>query len=166
MIPLEQRLLDLNLTVMGHHLETTPSEAAGKNLSAAATLEWLVDMELEARRGRAIVRRFKCLKLQAQPSIDAFHFSHHKSPLAEYESRLAPARPDLYRQRHQPDPHRTSWCWQDFLVYDCGMARLPVESTRPVYHRHGHAQSLTRLAGRSFPRPQAQGLYRARIAHL
>ena len=39
MIPLEQKLLDLNLTVMSHHLETTLSEAAGKNLSAAATLE-------------------------------------------------------------------------------------------------------------------------------
>jgi ABC-type glutathione transport system ATPase component len=64
---------------MSHHLETTLSEAAGKNLSAAATLEWLADMELEARRGRAIERRFKCSKLQIQPSIDTFHFAHHKS---------------------------------------------------------------------------------------
>ena len=64
---------------MSHRLETTLSEAAGKNLSAAETLEWLADMELEARHGRAIERRFKCSKLQAQPSIDAFHFSHHKS---------------------------------------------------------------------------------------
>jgi DNA replication protein DnaC len=79
MIPLEQKLLDLNLTVMSHRLETTLSEAAGRNLSAAATLEWLADMELEARRDRAIERRFKCSKLQAQPSIDAFHFAHHKS---------------------------------------------------------------------------------------
>ena len=67
MTPLEQKLLDLNLTVMSHRLETTLSEAAGKNLSAAATLEWLADMELEARRGRAIERRFKCSKLQTQP---------------------------------------------------------------------------------------------------
>ena len=64
---------------MSHRLETTLSDAAGKNLSAAATLEWLADMELEARRGRAIERRFKCSKLQTQPSIDAFHFAHHKS---------------------------------------------------------------------------------------
>ena len=28
---------------------------------------------------RAIDRRFKCSRLQAQPSIDAFHFHHHKS---------------------------------------------------------------------------------------
>jgi DNA replication protein DnaC len=36
-------------------------------------------MELEARHGRAIERRFKCSHLQSQPSIDAFHFHHHKS---------------------------------------------------------------------------------------
>jgi DNA replication protein DnaC len=36
-------------------------------------------MELEARKQRAIERRFKCSRLQAQPSIDAFHFQHHKT---------------------------------------------------------------------------------------
>ena len=166
MTPLEQKLLDLNLTVMSHRLETTLSEAAGKNLSAAATLEWLADMELEARHGRAIERRFKCSKLQAQPSIDAFHFSSSQEPLAEQESRIASARPDLYRQRHQPGPHRQSWGRQDLPGQDRGLARLPGQSARPVYHRHGHAQSPARLPGRSFPRPQAQGLYRARTAHL
>src|ERR1019366_5659801 len=164
MIPLEQKLLDLNLTVMSHRLETTLSEAAGKNLSAAATLEWLADMELEARHGRAIERRFKCSKLQAQPSIDAFLSS--QEPLAEQESRIASARPDLYRQRHQPRSHRKPRGRQDLLVQDRGLARLPVESACPVHHRHGHAQSPARLPGRSFPRPQAQGLYRARTAHL
>src|SRR5262249_460485 len=57
----------------------TLTEAATKNLSVAATLEWLLDMELEARKQRAIDRRFKCSRLQAQPSIDAFHFQHHKT---------------------------------------------------------------------------------------
>src|SRR5262249_37518882 len=47
--------------------------------TSACTLEWLTDMELESRRSRAIERRFKCSRLQAQPSIDAFHFNHHKS---------------------------------------------------------------------------------------
>lgn len=64
---------------MSRQLETTLSEAAAKNLSAAATLDWLADMELEARKLRAIDRRFRCSRLQAQPSIDAFHFLHHKS---------------------------------------------------------------------------------------
>src|ERR1700688_2277113 len=83
-----------------------------------------------------------------------------QEPLAEQESRIAPARSDVYRQWHQRDPHRKSWGWKDFLIQDRGLARLSIESARPVYHRYGHAQSLTRLTGRSFPRPQAQGLYR------
>src|SRR5712692_3666156 len=79
MIPLEQKLLELNLATMSRQLEMTLSEAAAKNLTVASTLEWLTDMELESRRSRAIERRFKCSRLQAQPSIDAFHFHHHKS---------------------------------------------------------------------------------------
>jgi DNA replication protein DnaC len=64
---------------MSRQLETTISEATTRNLSVTATLEWLADMELEARNRRAIERRFKCSRLQAQPSIDAFHFHHHKT---------------------------------------------------------------------------------------
>src|SRR5215475_1238037 len=81
MTPLEQKLDQLNLSTMSRQLETTLTEAAAKNLSAAATLEWLADMEIEARSKRAIERRFKCSRLQARPSIDAFHFHHHKSRL-------------------------------------------------------------------------------------
>ena len=79
MTPLEEKLNQLSLSTMSRQLETTLTEAAAKNLSAAATLEWLADMELEARKQRAIDRRFKCSRLQAQPSIDAFHFHHHKT---------------------------------------------------------------------------------------
>jgi DNA replication protein DnaC len=64
---------------MSRHVETTLTEAATKNLSVSATLEWLADMELEARKQRAIERRYKCARLQAQPSIDAFQFQHHKT---------------------------------------------------------------------------------------
>jgi DNA replication protein DnaC len=64
---------------MSRQVETTLTEAAAKNLSVSATLEWLADMELEARKQRAIDRRFKCSRLQAQPSIDAFQFQHHKT---------------------------------------------------------------------------------------
>ena len=64
---------------MSRQIETTIAEAAARNLSVAATLERLADMELEARRGRAIERRFRCSRLQSQPSIDAFLFHHHKS---------------------------------------------------------------------------------------
>jgi DNA replication protein DnaC len=79
MTPLQQKLNLLNLSTMSRQLETTLTEAAAKNLSAAATLEWLTDMEIEARSQRAIERRFRCSRLQVQPSIDAFHFQHHKS---------------------------------------------------------------------------------------
>ena len=79
MTPLEQKLQQLNLKAMSRQIETTIAEAAAKNLSVSATLEWLADMELETRNGRAIERRFKCSRLQAQPTIDAFHFHHHKS---------------------------------------------------------------------------------------
>src|ERR1700681_2160823 len=79
MTPLEAKLNQLSLSTMSRQVETTLTEAAAKNLSAAATLEWLADMELEARQQRAIDRRFKCARLQVQPSIDAFHFHHHKS---------------------------------------------------------------------------------------
>lgn len=73
------KLNQLTLSTMSRQVETTLTEAATKNLSVSATLEWLVDMELEARKQRAIDRRFKCARLHAQPSIDAFHFQHHKT---------------------------------------------------------------------------------------
>ena len=79
MTPLEQKLQQLNLKTMTRNLETTIAEAAARNLSVAATLEWLADMELDARQHRAIERRFKCARLQIQPTIDASHFHHHKS---------------------------------------------------------------------------------------
>ncbi len=49
MTPLEQKLQQLNLAAMSHQIEQTIAEAAAKNMSVAATLEWLADMELEAR---------------------------------------------------------------------------------------------------------------------
>jgi DNA replication protein DnaC len=64
---------------MSRRVETTLTDAAAKNLSVSATLEWLADMELEARKQRAIERRYRCSRLQAQPSIDAFQFHHHKT---------------------------------------------------------------------------------------
>jgi DNA replication protein DnaC len=64
---------------MSRQIETTIAEAAARNLSVSATIERLADVELEARQGRAIERRFKCSRLLSQPCIDAFYFHHHKS---------------------------------------------------------------------------------------
>ena len=79
MTALEQKLQQLSLHAMSHQAEQTIAEAAARNMSTAATLEWLADMELEARQCRAIARRLKSSRLQSQPTIDAFHFHHHKS---------------------------------------------------------------------------------------
>jgi len=64
---------------MSHHLDQTIADAAANNLSFAATLDRLADLELEARRRRSIERRVRMSRLQGQHSIDAFSFTHHKS---------------------------------------------------------------------------------------
>lgn len=64
---------------MSRHLDQTIADAATANLSLAATLERLADLELEARRWRSIERRVKMSRLQGQHSIDSFNFAHHKS---------------------------------------------------------------------------------------
>jgi DNA replication protein DnaC len=79
MTPLEQKLEQLKLSTMSHQVEQALQEAAAKNLSFAATLEGLADLELESRNHRAVERRFHLSRLHVQPSIDTFHFQHHKS---------------------------------------------------------------------------------------
>src|SRR5215468_5071633 len=56
---LAEKLDRLTLSTMSRQLDQILSDAAARNLSVAATLEWLADMELEARRNRAIDRRFQ-----------------------------------------------------------------------------------------------------------
>lgn len=47
----------------------------------AQSKSWDFDPRKQTIRPRAlpIERRFKCSRLQSQPSIDAFHFHHHRS---------------------------------------------------------------------------------------
>ena len=79
MTPLEQKLQQLNLKAMSRQIETTIADAAARHLGVSATIELLADVELDARNGRAIERRFKLSRMQSQAGIDAFHFHHHKS---------------------------------------------------------------------------------------
>ena len=79
MPPLQQKLEQLNLTTMSHHLDQMLADATAKNLSLAQTLETLIDPEIESRYQRSIERRFKLSRLQTKPSIDSFHFNHDKS---------------------------------------------------------------------------------------
>jgi len=76
---LHQKLDQLNLTTMSQQLDQILSDAGVKNFSFTQTLEWLADRELETRNTRAIERRFRFSKLQAQYTIDSFLFSHHTS---------------------------------------------------------------------------------------
>lgn len=78
---LPDKLTKLGLLMMSRQLDPVLAMAADRNLSAAATMEALVDLELEARYGRSVERRFKLSRLHARHSIDSFHFQHHKSRL-------------------------------------------------------------------------------------
>ena len=55
---LHQKLTRLALTTMSHNLDQVLTDTSKQNLSLAAALESLVDMELDARRSRAVERRF------------------------------------------------------------------------------------------------------------
>ncbi len=76
---LSQKPDQLRLTAMSRPLDPTTTEAAANNRSVAATLERLVDLELEACRQRSIEGHVKMSRLQSPPSINAFNFSHHKT---------------------------------------------------------------------------------------
>src|SRR5438132_6559940 len=55
---LAEKLDRLRLPTMSRQLDQALQHAAEKSLSPAAALEWLADLELEARNGRAVQRRF------------------------------------------------------------------------------------------------------------
>lgn len=76
---LAEKLQRLRLPTMSRQLDEALQHATDKNLSPAAALDWLADLELEARNGRAVERRFHFSRLHGQHSIDSFLFQHHKS---------------------------------------------------------------------------------------
>lgn len=78
MTALQQKLEKLNLTTLSREIETRLAEAVKKNLSHAATLEWLADLELSMRQQRAVERRFKVARLTTRPTLDIFRFDRNK----------------------------------------------------------------------------------------
>jgi len=78
---LAEKLERLRLPTMSCQLDQALQHAAEQSLSPAAAMEWLVDLELEARHGRAVQRRYHFSRLHGQHSIDSFLFQHHKSRL-------------------------------------------------------------------------------------
>src|SRR5215470_12466666 len=92
MTPLEQKLNQLSLSTMSRQLETTLTDAAARNLSAAATMEWLADMEIEARSQRAIERRFRSSRLHAPTQHRRLSLPTSQEPCAGQTPHPAPAR--------------------------------------------------------------------------
>jgi len=72
---------------MTRNLDQVLNEASMKNLSLAAAIECLADLELDARRSRAVERRFRSARLGMRSSIDSFKFNHDKSRL-QLKSRI------------------------------------------------------------------------------
>lgn len=65
---LAEKLDHLRLNAMSQYLDRTITEAASANLSFAATLERLTDLEAEARRQRSVERHVKMSKLHLPQS--------------------------------------------------------------------------------------------------
>ena len=84
---LHQKLTRLALTTMSRNLDQVLTEASTKNLSLASALESLADFELDARRLRAVERRFRSAKLGVRSTIDSFKFNHDKSRI-QLKSRI------------------------------------------------------------------------------
>ena len=76
---LREKLLRLALTTAARHLDETVQDAVRRNQALPAALGQLLDLELAARRERAVLRRFSAARLLLKPDIDQFHFAHHKS---------------------------------------------------------------------------------------
>jgi DNA replication protein DnaC len=66
---------------MSRNLDQVLTEASAKNLSLAAALESLADLELDARQSRAVERRFRDARLGMRSSMDSFKFNHDKTRL-------------------------------------------------------------------------------------
>lgn len=84
---LASKLEQLRLAGMNRQLDTVLAEAPRRNLSLAAALEWLTDLELEERQGRSVERRFRQSRLHTRYGIDSFNFQHHRSRL-ELKARI------------------------------------------------------------------------------
>ncbi len=76
---LKEKLIDLRLKVMAHHLEAVLKEANQKNRDSLFILNQLAGLQLEHRWQNAIKLRFQQSKLNEKMTIDQFDFNHHKS---------------------------------------------------------------------------------------
>ena len=162
MTPLEQKLEQLKLSTLSQHLEPTLKEAAANNLSFAATLESLLDLELEARNRRAVERRFKVSHLHAQPSIDSFHFQHHKSRLQSKSRILRLLDLNFLQEGTHVVLIGNPGTGKTYLAQILG-GRACQANVRVLFTTAMDAQSVAGLPGGPFPGAQAPGLYGAHV---
>lgn len=74
---------ELKLTTCAKDYDTVLREATEKNLSFSDTLQWILDLEIEARKERSMQRCFRLSRLREQHTIDEFNFKHHKSRMEQ-----------------------------------------------------------------------------------
>src|SRR5580658_3530104 len=163
MTSLEEKLDRLNLKAMSRQAEATIADAAARNLSVSATLELLADMELEVRHSHRAPLQVLASSVAAQHR--RFSLPSPQEPHAGQDSHPASARSHLPETGHQSRADWQSRRGQDFPRPRLRMEGLSGESARGVHHRHGHAQSPARFAGRSFAGAQTEDLHRAHTAH-
>jgi hypothetical protein len=106
--PLEQKLNQLNLSTMSRQLETTLTEAAAKNLSAAATLEGSPTWNWKPANSAPSNAASNARACRRSPASTPF-----TSTITRAASRLKTAHPASARsrrssQRHQSRAHRQS----------------------------------------------------------
>src|SRR5208282_1820261 len=159
---LPEKLSQLRLTTMAQNLETMTREAEAQNLSFAAALERLADLELQ---GPPRPRYRAPLPALAPPRAAyprPVPLPPSQIPPAGQKPPPPPARLGLPPARHQCGHHWQSRRRENLLGADPRLARLPSQRARALHHRHGDAQPVARFPGRSLPGPQTQGLHRAR----
>jgi DNA replication protein DnaC len=76
---LKEKLKNLHLSGMLHHLDTTVEQAMTKNLDVVDALNLLADLEIEQRWQRSILQRWRGSGLKDKLTIDQFDFGHHRS---------------------------------------------------------------------------------------
>jgi hypothetical protein len=146
---------------MSRQLDQMIAEAGTKNFSLAQALESLADMELESRNRRAIERRFRCSRLQAQHSIDSFHFKHHKSRMELKNRILRLLDLEFLAKGTSAIFIGNPGVGKTFLAKIIAWRACQGQSACSFHYGHGHAESPARFPGGSLAHLQTQTLYRA-----
>jgi len=76
---IKQKMMKLRLKTMKDEVETVFEEAKKKNYGFTEILNWLMDIEIEARWQRSTANRFRQSRLDEKLTMNLFDFHHHPS---------------------------------------------------------------------------------------